>query len=51
MLGAIEAAEDRARFGAVTHDVMVPIAAVLGIYAGGQATDWKPMPSLIVIVP
>jgi len=23
----------RARFGAVTHDVMVPIAAVLGIYA------------------
>lgn len=23
----------RARFGAVTHDVLVPIAAVLGIYA------------------
>ena len=26
------------------------VGAVLGIYAGGQATDWKPMPSLIVIL-
>ena len=26
------------------------IGAVLGIYAGGQATDWRPMPSLIVVL-
>lgn len=26
------------------------IGSVLGIYAGGQATDWKPMPSLIVVL-
>lgn len=26
------------------------LGAVLGIYAGGQATDWKPMPSLIVVL-
>lgn len=26
------------------------IGAVLGIYTGGQLTDWRPMPSLIVIL-
>ena len=26
------------------------VGSVLGIYLGGQATDWKPMPSLIVVL-
>jgi DHA1 family inner membrane transport protein len=26
------------------------LGSVLGIYAGGQAADWKPMPSLIVVL-